>query len=51
MGMPGSDIEKLDAFAEQLKDGIDGPLQDQGPSAGEKNKLSLLALLVQTYIF
>ncbi len=39
LGMSASDIEKLDAFAEQLKDGNDGPLQDQGPSAGEKNKL------------
>ena len=39
MGMSANDIEKLDAFAEQLKDGNDGPLQDQGPSAGEKNKM------------
>ena len=39
LGMSASDIEKLDAFAEQLKDGNDGPLQDQGLSAGEKNKM------------
>jgi len=39
MGMSASDIEKLDAFAEQIKDGNDAPMQDQGPSAGEKNKM------------
>ena len=40
IGMSAVDIEKLDAFAEQLKSGGGGaPTADSGPSAGDKIKM------------
>jgi peptidoglycan hydrolase CwlO-like protein len=42
LGMSASDIEKLDSYAEQLKSGIDAPIVETGPSAGDKNKVRKL---------
>ena len=39
LGMSALDIEKLDAFAEQLKSGDDAPLKQESVSTGDKNKM------------